>query len=111
MKPAGRPAAAITPEQVHAYQARGMTQAQAAAILGVSLSTVRKHWQTQTPGRQSPYADQIAAMLAEGKTDKEIAQATGASVPTVSRHRRKAQGEREPGTPNAPGAGRPRKQD
>lgn len=100
MKTAGRPQT-TAPEQVHAHQAAGMTQAQAAAALGVSLSTVRKHWKTQPRGSVSPYAEQIAALMAAGKTDKEIAEATGASVATVCRHRRKAEGARR-----APGQGR-----
>lgn len=104
MKTAGRPQT-TTPEQVHAQQAAGMTQAQAAEALGVSLSTVRKHWHKQQRGSVSPYADQIAAMLTTGKTDKEIAEATGASLATVCRHRRKTEGARR-----APGQGRKPKQ-
>lgn len=100
MKTAGRPKT-TTPEQVHERQAAGMTQAQAAEALGVSLSTVRAHWHKQPRGSVSPYADQIAAQIAKGKTDKEIAEATGASVATVCRHRRKIEGAR-----NAPGQGR-----
>ena len=108
MKTAGRPAAGITPEQVAECQTAGMSQAQTAQALGVSTSTIARFWDRKpTAGRPKRLTlEEFAVLRADGKTDKEIAEITGVSVPTVSRRRRELEGERPPGTPNAPGQGR-----
>ncbi|MCX8985146.1 helix-turn-helix domain-containing protein [Citrobacter portucalensis] len=85
----GRPQA-IAPEHVHACQASGMTQQQAADALGVSLSTVRKNWKrAETRGRPSANADQVAALVAAGLKTGEIAARLGIDRTTVSRIKQK----------------------
>lgn len=87
---AGRPVS-VDPAAVARCQAEGMTQAETAAALNISLSSARKHWKKGKPGNHtgSTYAEQIAAQVAEGKTDREIADALGVAVSTVNRQRRR----------------------
>lgn len=47
-KPGRRPAIGTT-EKVHGCRARGFSQGETAAALGLSLSTVKRHWKTPMP--------------------------------------------------------------
>lgn len=85
----GRPQTA-TPEQVHACQARGMTQRAAAQALAVSLSTVQKHWKRSAQrGRPSDTAERVAQLAAEGLSTAQIAERLGVDRSTVTRSARK----------------------
>ncbi|WP_418903705.1 recombinase family protein [Pokkaliibacter plantistimulans] len=43
-KKAGRPVASSTTSAVQACKTKGLTQSQSAAELGISLPTVKRHW-------------------------------------------------------------------
>lgn len=92
MKPtAGRPQA-IAPADVEQCQAKGMTQQQTAAALGVSLSSVQRYWKrAEQRGRpqQSPHTAKVAALMAEGMTTGQIAKAIGIDRTTVNRIKQK----------------------
>lgn len=73
---------ADTPERVKACQADGLTQFETAVKTGVSLSTVRKFWDTGS-SRRNVSPEMIRDLQAQGKTQLEASEALGVSLSKV----------------------------
>lgn len=89
--------ARINRSEIARHQAAGLTQAETAEKMGISISSVRLYWNRNPeqgrPVRSNPRNDQIRDMAATGKSDAMIAAALGVSVSTVCRVRNKQTGD------------------
>ena len=90
----GRPKT-VDPAAVRECQAQGMTQAQTAEHLDISLPAVRMHWEKATTAGRPTKGAEIAERLAAGERVGDIAAALGVSAATIRRHRRAINGDQK----------------